>query len=122
MSFKKISGFFLAILLVANIAFAAQKPVMVIRFNQSVVSYENHLNKITSKALEIKPDVFFDVVTVVPQTNNNRKDEEIKQQAEELTKTVLEKIAQNGVDGNNIRITYQDSPSAANNEIHIFVR
>jgi hypothetical protein len=100
----------------------ADTPVMIIRFNQNIVEYERPLAKVVKAAIDKKPEVFFDVVSLVPKSDSKNNNQEIKDHVEYLTNKVVEKIKYSGVEQNNVRVTYQNSDVISESEVHIFVR
>lgn len=123
---KYILSAILAVILAAlNIssAFAADdKPLMIIRFNKDIVDYEKSLDKVVASALDAKASTFFDVVSIVPETENSKQNKIMTKDSEYLTGQVAENLKLSGVDEKNIRVTYQNSKLVKNNEVHIFVR
>lgn len=112
--FNKIIIALLLSLSFASVSFANDKsPVMVIRFNSDSVSYDRQISKIVKSATKIKQDVNFDLVYVTPKNgekNNSR------------FARVAAKIANEGVDKQNIHSSYQSSELTKYDEVHIFVR
>lgn len=114
----------MAILLGAALPVQAQenKPVMVIRFNQDVVGYERPLEKVVRQAMAIKPDVFFEVVAIIPDSGQSRENKKKQKQSEQLASQVVESMQIAGLPRENIRVTYQSDANASSNEMHVFVR
>lgn len=108
----------------ASFAFAEDdmSPLMVIRFNQDYVSYDSSLEKVVNSAQQAKPSVFFDVVSIVPETKNTKQNKKISEAARYNAEKLSENIQSQGVDPEKIRITYQNSKIAKYNELHVFVR
>jgi hypothetical protein len=102
-------------------AFAAEKPVMVIRFNQEYVDYQKSLTKVVNSALAAKPDVLFDVVAVVPEAGSKSDNAKMQARASQLAAKLVGNLNAAGVKPEQIRTTYQNS-AVADSEIHIFVR
>ncbi|MFO0388800.1 MAG: hypothetical protein ACK502_03665 [Alphaproteobacteria bacterium] len=48
----------------------ADKPLVIIRFNQSRVNFDNALSKAIGSAEKIKPDMQYEVVSFVPERSN----------------------------------------------------
>lgn len=101
---------------------AAEKPLMIIRFNQDVVSYEKSLDKAVNAALDVKPTAFFEVVAVIPQTGDRKNDRNLKEQSEYYSSQIKENISSKGVAAEKIRLSQQSSKVIKDNEVHIFVR
>jgi hypothetical protein len=97
-------------------------PVMIIRFNQELVAYQKSLQKVVTSAMEVKPNVLFDVVSVVPAGSNNKVSKKTQEAADFTTKQVLETLQAKGVKLENIRTTFQNSTIVQDGEVHIFLR
>lgn len=50
----------------ASVPYAGEKPLMVVRFNQPDIAYQWPLYNTLSKALEVRPDAQFEVVSAAP--------------------------------------------------------
>jgi len=98
------------------------EPLMIIRFNQDAVPYERQLQKAVSSALNVKPSTFFDIVSVVPDTENKENNKQLRKESSYLTAQVIENIKKNGIADDRLRVTYQHSKIIENNEVQIFVR
>ena len=103
-------------------ASAEESPLMVVRFNQDYVSYDRQLEKAVNMAVNTKDSVFFDVVSIIPETNDNKQNKLLKKTAEYRADQMVENIQGAGIAPEKIRLTYQNSKLAKNNEVHIFVR
>lgn len=106
----------------ATFAHANDEPLLVIRFNQAHVKYEQPLYRVVKKAIDIKPATFFDVVSVIPETTNKKQNKMIEQYSRHNTDQVMNSLIGMGVPQHQTRLTYQRSPYARSNEIHLFVR
>jgi hypothetical protein len=112
-----------AILLAVNVQVShAEDAVMIIRFNKQSVDYKKQLEQIVSVAMEAKPDVFFDIVTIVPETGSMRKDRENKDKSSLYSNQVVEIMRKAKVIPDNIRLSFQNSKIVKDSEIHIFAR
>lgn len=102
---------------------APNKAAMIIRFDHNVpVNYERSLQKMVKAAIHVKPETFFDIVSVVPHTTNASQNISSDNWAQGNTTTVIEQLKASGVHSDNIRVTYQPSNNSIRNEVHIFVR
>lgn len=97
-----------------NQATAAQ-PIMIIRFNKADVYYKAPLKKIIGKALSMKPTVAFNVVSLIPETQ----DTQATPIAEHNGKKIAEAIAASGVDKERITLVLQQSSDIQFNEVHV---
>jgi hypothetical protein len=112
-----------AILLAVNVQVAhAEDAVMIIRFNKQSVDYKNQLEQVVSASMGAKPDVFFDIVTIVPETGSMRKDRENKDNSSLYSNQVIEIMRKAKVIPDNIRLSFQNSKIVKDSEIHIFAR
>lgn len=102
----------------AQAAVEQRQPVMILRFNQRNVHYEKHLASIIRRAQQIKPDVQFDVVSILP-SGGERSFWQKKTTAR--VKQLTESFARNGVSGDRIHTSQKIAP-VSSDEIHIFVR
>lgn len=118
-----IRNIFLSFLLLissAGIAFAAMDhmstPLMVIRFNQPRVYYEQPLYSALSRAAEAKADVRFAIINYFPPNPQGQK------LAEANFQRVLGTIRQIGVPNQRIDIRSEVAPDLNYSEVHIYVR
>ncbi len=99
-----------------------EKPVMIIRFNEEFVNYEQPLRKVIDSALSVKPSVFFDIVSIVPDTGSNKQNKQLRKESEYLTGQVVANLTSNGIAEDKVRVTYQTSTALKDNEVQIFAR
>ena len=113
--FKKIISLLIfGLVALSNHSFANDsKPVMIIRFNSDFVSYDRQLSKIVDSVKEIKSNADFDLVHVVQKG---------KKTPNKNIDRIVEKLASEGVEKNNINTSKQPSLIAKYEEVHIFVR
>ena len=97
-------------------------PLMVIRFNQQKVYYDRTLYTAISKAVEAKPTVMFDLVSVVPESGDAGRDARWAQNAETNLGRVVASMNQMGVPQSRIGVTRRNVPGASGSEVQIFVR
>ena len=98
-------------------------PLMVIRFNQQVVVYyDRTLYTAISKAVEAKPTVMFDLVSVVPESGDAGRDARLAQTAENNLGKIVNSMNQMGVPQSRLTITRRPVSGAASSEVQIFVR
>lgn len=100
----------------------ADKPVMVIRFNQPRVNYEMQLYSILQKALDIKPEAKFEVVSLIPSIGSEAIDYENKVVASENGKQFLKTVDDIGLPRERIDLNYQGSTEVSSNELRVFIR
>ena len=72
----------------SSVPHAGEKPLMVVRFNQPGVAYQWPLYETLTKALEVKPQGEFDIVSVAPKSL----DKSQRVQADDASSKDLEKV------------------------------
>ncbi len=99
-----------------------QEPLLIIRFGEKPVDYEQILDKTVKMALNAKPAVSFDIVALTP----DMFDRKINKQNEKDAKSRLEKISvqiqQAGVSAERINTSFKLNKLTQINEIQIFVK
>lgn len=91
-------------------------PLMVIRFNQPRVYYEQPLFNAMNRALQAKPDVRFQIIDYFPPQTN------LRQQAERDFQRVLKTISAMGMPTGRLNIHREAAPDLNYSEVHIYVR
>lgn len=99
----------------------SKEPLMLIRFNQPNIYFEEPLQKIINKALEIKPSAKFILYYNIKVTGNTAIDNKSRKVAFDNTKTIVNSLIKNGVYKENIVINYLDDQHLDHDEIRIFV-
>ena len=125
----KSSQFFglalLAMVTIMPVATLAQtqglQPLVVIRFNQPRVYFDQQLYGAIAKALEIKPDLTLDVVSLAPSVGNAETDKKWQAVAGRNTRTVIDAMKEMGVPMNRINVTGQSQPGLRYDETQVFV-
>jgi len=92
--------------------------VMIIRFNQKYVYYDNPLRKVVSKVSATRPNARYELESVVPRGNNGYDNEKYVQNLQ----NVVNVLAKYGVSGDMVSSRVIVSDSLKNQEINIFVR
>lgn len=98
----------------------AEKPLVIIRFTEQVVPYENALSRAVSQAENQMDTPFYDVVSVYPVDDSYFSEEE--KSASMKAKMVVNAMMQAGVQESRIRLSNQPSDVASFEEVHVFVR
>ncbi len=111
----------LAVMFAAG-AVQAAEPLVIIRFNQTRVYYDQQLYKAIEQAVAIKPDVMIDVVSYAPETNNPTIDRQWQQAASQHTQQVVATLNSIGVPSSRITVSGQAMAGIRFDETHIFVR
>jgi hypothetical protein len=100
----------------------ANKPLVLIRFNQRSVYYDRQLYMAVSRAVEVKPGVMFEVVSFVPNSGDAKRDSEWKKTSAAHAKQVIDSLNQMGVPASRISYNVQNQQGLRFDEVHIFVR
>lgn len=111
-----ILTFFIQNIAYNNIAYSSNLPVMIIRFNTPEIDIKEPIRKVVMASKAVKPNVFFDIVSVSPPQQNYLHSQT------NTTKMVESYVRSFGVAANKIRTSYQKSPDINFKETHIFVR
>lgn len=96
-------------------------PLMVVRFNQPRLNYQQSLYNTLTRALQAKPDVFFNVIALVPQGGNASLDQKLQADAQGKTGALVGDMVRMGIPQNRLRVTYQKA-GVEFPEVHIFVQ
>ena len=99
------------------------KPLMVIRFNQNHVYYESALTKVIQTSERTKPNLVYNLVSVLPNISTLPADQQAKilSRSNENMRSVATLIQQLGVPADRIHVAKQEFPVKAQ-EIKIFVQ
>jgi hypothetical protein len=97
-------------------------PLVIIRFNQPHVHFERSLYNAVSKAVEVKPSVQFDIVSLTPSTGDAATDQQLKARAETNLRQVLKTMNEMGVPASRTSVHRQEDASIDASEVQIFVR
>lgn len=96
-------------------------PLMVVRFNQDRIYYQQPLYNAVANALQAKPSVMFSIISLVPQTGDKYADEKLDADARRSTALFVNDMRKMGVPESRIRVDYQQAPNVTSNEVHLFV-
>jgi hypothetical protein len=99
----------------------AGRPLVVVRFNQPRVYYDQQLYDAIAQAVAIKPDVMFDVVSFAPATGDSDNDSKWQETAGHHTQLVVSSMQNIGIPLARIRITGQTQPGIRYDETQVFV-
>lgn len=110
------------LLVLAAGAAQASEPLVIIRFNQPNVYYDQQLYKAIAQAVAIKPEVMIDVVSYAPQTNDTRTDAQWQQAASVHTQQVVASLQGMGVPMSRISVSGQRMAGIRSDETHVLVR
>ena len=98
------------------------KPLMVIRFNQPHVYYDQQLYGAISQAVAVKPGVMFDVISNAPVTGDASRDAEWIRVASHNTQAVIASMQGMGVPMERMHVTGQQESGLHYDETQIFAR
>lgn len=101
---------------------AADTPLVVIRFNQRRVYYEQPLYTAVSRAMEIKPDVRFHLIGFVPATGDSSKDEKLLKLSNQHLSEVSRTLMGMGIAQPQISTSTELASGIQFDEVHIFVQ
>jgi hypothetical protein len=107
---------------VTETAFNRAEPLMVIRFDQEKVDYEQAVYLATSQALERYPNVSFEIVAVAPTGLPPARMSLAATDARNAAEAVMRTMTAMGVPGNRLSVAATRSPMAKTPEVHIFLR
>ncbi len=111
----------LAFPLVTPAAVDAGQPLVIVRFNQPRVYFDQQLYSAISKAVAVKPGVMFDVVSYAPTTGDSSNDQKWQAIAGHNTKAVITAMTGMGVPMERINVTGESQAGLKYDETHVFV-
>ena len=100
----------------------SQQPLVVIRFNQKDVNYEQPLYNAVSRALDRRPKAAFDVVAVAPQSDQQAQSSLNRAKVRRYAERVLRSLNEMGLPPNRVRLSATTSPNVDSNQVQIYVR
>ena len=99
-----------------------RRPLVVIRFDDPNVQYEQALYSAMSRALERRPDAVFDLVAVASTQGSSAQVALNTTNSKRNAEQVLRSLTGMGLPANRITLSAMSSPTAESNEVHIYVR
>ena len=99
----------------AETAMSSKDAVMIIRFNQKYVYFENSLEKVVDKVSSVKPNAKYELQSVVPNDRNSAK-------YLDNLRSVVAEFGKLGVSKDSLSISTVTTDLVENQEINIFVR
>lgn len=104
-------------------AFEGQNtPLLVIRFNQARINYNDQLFFAATEAVKTKPSVIFDVVAYAPTSSNKAKNTKYRENAQFYGRRIANDLVKMGVNQAQVTVKTQTDGSLKNEEVKIFVR
>ncbi len=99
-----------------------RQPLVVIRFNQANVEYEQALFTVVSRALERRPNAAFDLVAVAPSVGSAAQVSLATTKSRRNAEGVLRSLTNMGLPADRITLSATSNSSAQVNEVHVYVR
>lgn len=95
-------------------------PLVVVRFNQARVYYDQQLFSAVSQAVAVKPDVTFEIVSNAPSTGDSSRDDQWIVTASRNTQAVVATMKSIGVPMERMRVSGQVTPGIQYDETRIY--
>ena len=92
-------------------------PLMVVRYNQAHIYYDKQLYSAVSKAVAIKPEVTFSLVSFVPSSGGEAMDAAATAQ----TNAFVGRLQNMGIPAAHIHVTKQNVADSQYHEIYLYV-
>ena len=105
---------------VANLA--NRRPLVVIRFDQPNVPYQEPLFTAATEALNRRPNAVFDIVSIVPQQGTPAQVALAANQSRRNAEQVMQTLIQMGLPSNRLSLSSTSSANVGSKEVHIYVR
>lgn len=99
-----------------------RQPLVVIRFSQPNVDYEQALFTAVSSALDRKPNAGFDLVAVAPNVGTPAQVSLATSRSRRNAEGVLRTLTNMGLPADRVTLSATSSASAQVNEVHVYVR
>ena len=99
-----------------------RQPLVVIRFGDPNVEYEQALFSVVSQALERKPNAGFDLVAIAPNTGTPAQISLATTRSRRNAESVLRSLTSMGLPADRITLSATSSAMAQVNEVHVYVR
>jgi len=100
---------------------AAVLPLMTIDFSTPNPIYDTQLREVVQQALARKPDVVFDVTTVVPATGTPAQQVASAAGISADARQVARTISGEGVDDDNVHLSARSEPDVKGRQIRVYV-
>lgn len=101
---------------------ATGRPLVVIRFDNPNVQYEEALYNAMSRALERRPGATFELIAVAPNKGSSGEIALASANSKRQAEQVLRSLTNMGLPADRISLSATTSNSARSNEVHIYVR
>jgi hypothetical protein len=101
---------------------ASDRPLVVIRFDQANVEYEQPLYTAVSRALERKPSATFTIQAVAPNAGSAAEVAVNTNTSRQNAENVLRSLTNMGLPADRVSLSATMSPDIQSNEVRVFVR
>lgn len=98
------------------------RPLVVVRFDQPNVNYEQAVYSAISEALDMNPDAQFEIVAVDPGAGNAARRAIEAARSKQNAEKVLRSLVQMGINANTVKMSTASNPEARFSEVHVRVR
>jgi hypothetical protein len=99
-----------------------RQPLVVIRFDDENVEYEQPLYSAISQVLDRRPESGFDIVGVSPATGNQAQDALDSNRARRKASSVMRSLTGMGLTPDRISMSATNSPTVEVTQVHVYVR
>ncbi len=101
---------------------AANRPLMIIRFDANNVDYDQALYTAASNVIDVRPNAQFELVAVAPAQGLPAQQALSASSARQNAENVRLRLTQFGIPPQRVALTEASSSAAFTNEVHIYVR
>ena len=102
--------------------FGRSQPLVVIRFDQPNVNYEQALFNAVSQALERRPQAGFDLVAVAPGAGSQAQTALASNATQRNAEAVMRSLTNMGLPPERVSLSSTTNPQSSVNEVHVYVR
>lgn len=99
-----------------------QSPLVIIRFNQRNVYFEQALANALAKAKSVKPTASYTVLLTLPPGDSKKAAAQIAKAGNYNLARVVTVLRENGISDANIRIVREESASVGSDEVRVFIQ
>ncbi len=99
----------------------SETPLMVLRYNQPRIYYDKQLYNVVKKAVAIKPEVAFSVVSFVPKATSENVQDSLDNAARQHLNKFVADLRAMGIPQERINITNDYAPDARFHELYLYV-
>lgn len=106
----------------AEPSYTPSTPLVIIRFNQRKVFFDQQLDLAAKRAMDVKPDVIFELVSMVPVSADPAMGQRMANVAASNLRLVADALVKSGVAPEQITSRREPAQGYAFNEVHVFVK